>query len=104
MPAFANEVFSIIMQIASFDYLDVGAQFDKVFETADSEALGVNFEALGFETTYFIHNMGSMLLPILFIPFFMAIGFMFQSCGRFSPSCGKIGDKIIVSLRWNGTI
>jgi len=93
------------MQIASFDYLDIGFYFDKVFETADSEALGVNFEALGFETTYFIHNMGSMLLPILFIPFFMLIGFLFASCGRrFSPSCMKIGDKIIASWRWNGTI
>ena len=39
LPAFVNEVFANIMQVASFDYMDLGKQSDKVFTTTETEAL-----------------------------------------------------------------
>ena len=48
--------------------------------------------------------MGSLLLPLVVIPLMMGIGFLLRSCGNFSPSCSRVGERIIATLRWNGII
>ena len=66
LTALVNEVFAIFAEVVSFDVVEMGYYFEEMFDTADSEPLSGNFDAMGFETTYFIHNMGT-LLPIMII-------------------------------------
>ena len=98
-------MFAVFVQVVSFDVVDVGYYFEEVFETADSEPLSGNFDAMGFETTYFIHNMGSMLpIMIILTPALIATGLFLRCCGCASTTCAEIGEKLLALQRWNGAI
>ena len=60
LPANAARFFNILMEIAAFDFL---GNFDLVSwilpNHEETDAINNNFEGLGFETLYFINNMGT---------------------------------------------
>ena len=52
-------------QIANFDILNVGYVYEKIFFMPTQPALNANFAAVGFNDTYFINNLGSILISII---------------------------------------
>ena len=103
MPAIPTLVFGILTEIAAFDYVEVGDYFEMAFDISDSDPMNQNFEALGFETTLFLYNMGSMLFGLVLTPVMLTIGYLLRLCDRFD-SCKRVGERIDNAWRWNSTI
>ena len=47
------------MDIAAFDFLDSIDPMSKILELEETGPINNNFEGLGFETLYFLNNMGT---------------------------------------------
>ena len=62
MPANAGQVFKYLTKIAAFDVFEIGDYVDEILELEESDPVNINFESLGFETQWFIHNMGSFFI------------------------------------------
>ena len=54
--------YSYLLNIAGFDFLPTDNIFDWLFEFKSSEPLTARFETIGYETTYFVKNMGTMFI------------------------------------------
>ena len=74
IPLVTQAVFNVLMTIAAFDILPdewmygswnflLGLDDDQV-----PDALNKNFEDVGFETLWSVHNLGSLALPIFSFP------------------------------------
>lgn len=71
VPANAGMFFSQIMQIAAFDFFETGPYIDALLGLPPSEPLNANFEAVGFESLYLLHNMGTLF--IAFVAYFTLV-------------------------------
>ena len=65
MPANAQMFFSQINKIASFDIIDIDPIINKVLNLNETEPVNANFEAIGFQSIYFLNNMGSLIIGFL---------------------------------------
>jgi len=65
LPANAGYFFRIVLQIASFDIIDVDWYYRKLFRLPPTEPVNINFNMLGFESTYYISNLGTLVLVYL---------------------------------------
>ena len=52
-------------QIANFDIFDAGYFYSKIFYMPAVPAFKPNFAAVGFNDTYFISNLGTIVLSII---------------------------------------
>ena len=66
LPGNAVEFFTQILKIAMLEVLPIGMLYDKHFHFTKTDPINLNFEAVGFESTNFLKNIGSMILPIVF--------------------------------------
>ena len=80
MPANAALVYGFVMKIASFDLLPTDTFYDTYFRFSekDSGPVNSNFESLGYESLYFLRNMGTLTLSLLSIPFLIAVQLIFK--------------------------
>jgi len=65
LPANAGAFFLEMMKIAAFDYFDTSPYLDKMLGLKPTTAQSTNFEALGFESLYVLHNLGTLFLVFL---------------------------------------
>lgn len=65
MPANAQMFFKQINHIASFDIIDVNPLIKKALSLNETEPMNANFEAIGFQSMYFLNNMGSLTIGFL---------------------------------------
>jgi len=66
MPANASLFFAQIMAIAAFDFFETGPYLDVLLNLQPSDPANSNFAALGFESRFVMHNMGTLLLALVF--------------------------------------
>ena len=67
MPANTGMFFNRVTAIAAFDIYEVGEHFDEWFvNLPPSEPVNEKFETVGMESLYFMNNMGSFIIVILF--------------------------------------
>ena len=52
-------------QVASFDYFDLGDPIDKMLKLEKSEPYSTQFEAIGYGSSYFLNNLGTILLSFV---------------------------------------
>ena len=63
-----------------------------------------NFEALGFESIYFVHNIGTLFLTLLMIPVLLLfVGLMNLPCCKKCCLCKRVGDYFYRTWIWSGT-
>ena len=62
MPSNAGIFMREVMAIASFDFFDFSDAIHYVFGIDATEVIDINFEQLGFESQYFLVNLGTMAL------------------------------------------
>jgi len=62
LPPNASVFSAEMMKIAAFEIIDTKPYLDGMFGLEPSEPLNSNFEAIGFESRYFIHNMGTLIM------------------------------------------
>jgi hypothetical protein len=78
-PVNAATFYGYLIDIANFDILPVETVNHAIYKFSDNEVeMPSNFEELGYETTIFINNIGSMLL---FIKAFVIMSFLTISLG-----------------------
>lgn len=65
IPSAPAELITIMLQIANFDIIEVGEYYEQVFEMPPTGALTPSLDKIGFETYYFIHNLGALSLIML---------------------------------------
>ena len=63
--------YSFLLNIAAFDALPTDELFDWMFAAEEKEPISASFGALGYETTYFIRNLGTPFV------FFLGLLFLF---------------------------
>ena len=64
MPANTGMFFNKLTQIAAFDPLETNEFLTDLLKLQPKEPLSANFETSGFETTYFINNLGSFAIAL----------------------------------------
>jgi len=73
-PVNAATFYGYLIDIANFDILPVESINQAIYKFSENEVeMPSNFEELGYKTTIFINNLGSMLL---FIKAFILISFL----------------------------
>jgi len=71
LPANAGMFFAQLMSIAAFDYFEIGPFLDEWLNLKPTDPVNGNFEAVGFESVYFLHNLGTLVLA--FVVYFTAV-------------------------------
>ena len=66
MPANAGLFFTTMMQIAAFELIDTKPYLDKYLNLQPTDPLNANFEAIGLESVYLLHNLGTLALAFVF--------------------------------------
>ena len=59
VPANASKFFAFMFNIAAFEFFEIGDPYDSLFSLEPTEALDVNYEALGFESLHFLLSCNS---------------------------------------------
>jgi hypothetical protein len=81
LPENAEVVFKFMFKIAAFDLFPNTENIYNPVLGLDGDdnpdALTENFENVGFETTYFVHNMGSLVFFIIAFPIMALMAFFF---------------------------
>ena len=54
------------MEIAAFDFYDFSDVIHDNFQISQTDPINTNFETIGFESSYFLNNMGTMFLFYMF--------------------------------------
>jgi len=68
LPANAAVFFRGLMTFAAFDIIDTSPYLNYLLALNPSEPVNNNFEALGFESIFLLHNVGSLIFAFLFYP------------------------------------
>ena len=80
-----SQFMSKIQQIAAFDFYETGEIIEKYLEIESTEPFNANFEELGFESTYILNNLGTLILFFITYPMFLLIYpvfYFFRNCSR----------------------
>ena len=105
MPANAQIFFGFIMEIASFDILPMQEFYDKYLPTPYwDEPMNDKFNYLGLQSTFFLNNMGTMVIGLAMIPLLSALLLVLQPLSRFSSKIAKFKNKLYTSLFWSQQI
>ena len=103
LPGNAGAFFNYLMQIAAFDVVPTDDIFTAVFMTDAPDALNDNFETVGFETTQFMYNLGSLAFALASFPILALIALVLN---LFKNNAAAIirARKIEKGIYWNSTI
>ena len=97
--------FGFIMQLASFNILPMQDFYEKYLPPPSwDEPLNDQFDVLGFQSTFFLTNMGSMVIGLAMIPLLSCILLVLHPISRFSRRIRRIRNKLNRSLFWSQQI
>lgn len=103
VPSNAGAFFNYLMQIAAFDIIPTDNLFNFLFDVEPPEPLNSNFEVVGFETLYFLHNLGSLCFPIFAFPILVVVNLVLKIY-RGNKKFANASRKIEGHIYWNTTI
>lgn len=69
LPIVTGEFFKFLMEVAAFDIIPTDEAFAYMFSADPPDALSENFDQVGFSTTYFFFNLGSLTIALFSFPF-----------------------------------
>ncbi len=86
LPANAGMVYGFTMNLASFNLLPTDQFYNAYFDISkdDQGALNNNFNDQGYSSTYFLQNMGTLMIVILTTPLLVALHYFLSPFARFS--------------------
>ena len=58
--------FGYLQSIAAFDVFEIGEYVDEYLELVPEDPVNEKFETIGMESKYYINNMGSFFLTLIF--------------------------------------
>ena len=80
LPANAALFFGFLMQIASFDIIPTDIFYNDVLNWVTTDPVNENFNSVGFGTTLFIYNIGSMIIFICTYPVLVFVYLVLRYC------------------------
>ena len=82
IPALPCELINLMMEVANFDLVEVGEYYDLLFEMPPTGSLTPSLDRIGFETFYFIHNLGalSLIMVVFLLIQILIFAFSRRSC------------------------
>lgn len=104
MPANAQFLFNQIMYIAAFNYVELDGPINKLLHLNHTEPLNQNFRKLGFESIYFLNNMGSMLIAFIIYPVLILVLLIMQKCTHNSHHVAKTYERLKRDLFYNSIV
>jgi len=66
LPANAGVFFNALMTFTAFDIIDTSPFLNWLLQLEPAQPVNSNFEAVGFESVFLLHNLGSLLLVFLY--------------------------------------
>lgn len=102
-PSNAMFFYGILLKIVAFDVLPVDDYYDEAFELQESEAINPTFDNIGYESMYYVRNLGSMFLTFLLIPIGVIVLWPLKLCFK-NHKVLQRRQKFIDGVFWNGTI
>ena len=93
------------MELASFNILPMQDFYDKYLPTPFWDGpLNERFDILGFKSTFFLNNMGSMVIALAMIPALSCILLVLKPLSKFSRRITAVKNKIHSTLFWSHQI
>jgi len=68
LPANAGVFFNGLMTFTAFDIIDTSPYLDWMLQLEPTDPVNNKFEAVGFESIFLLHNLGSLVLAFLYYP------------------------------------
>ena len=103
-PANANFFNSNMVEISSFDFLPVDIFNQELFFFPDEEPISLNFQEMGFTSSFTLLNLGSIFYMILFYIGLILLNFVLYLTGQFVPCAAKLSSKLYQILFWGGLL
>jgi len=66
LPANAGMFFAQLMTIAAFEVFDTKPYLDRLLRLEPTDPINSNFESIGLESIYLLHNMGTLVFAFAF--------------------------------------
>ena len=105
IPANAQMFFGFVMQLASFNILPMQDFYQKYLPAPNWDApVNERFNVLGFQSVFFLTNMGSMVIGLAMIPLLSCLLLMMKPFARLSKRFAALKNKIHSSLFWSQQI
>ena len=100
IPASAQSFFGFLLPIVAFDLIPTDEFYDKYLNLPLSEPINQNFKALGYDSRYFIRNIGSIGIYFLLYPCVQILSFTIgKLCKCKRPQ--KLSRQLNGMLYWN---
>ena len=64
-PANSQRVFDRLSKIAAFDFFEIGDHVNRFLDLQPTEPVNEKYESIGFESLYFINNLGTFTFTVL---------------------------------------
>ena len=93
--------FQKLMQIAAFDVIETDSFFNMLLSLPPTDPVNEQFQALGFESVYFINNMGSIFLVFISLLILMIVYTILNRCDDGSYRLEKTLRKLDTYLFWD---
>jgi hypothetical protein len=105
MPANAQIFYGFIMNLASFNILPMDAFYEKYLPAPSwDKPLDDMFNNLGFQSTFFLNNMGSMVLGLAMVPLLSFVLLVLKPLSKYSHRISTLKSKIHSALFWSQQI
>ena len=110
--AMTHEVIMQFMEIANFDIVPLENIFPEVFDMPEGESYNDILESFDFDSPFFIYNLGTPLLIILWIFILMFVLFVIlemprsgaRRCKNIQKLCLRRSQKLVKSTFWSTPI
>jgi len=105
-PGNASYFYSFLLSVAAFDLIPTDDFFDTVFSFKFREPVTSNFGALGYETTFFIRNLGNPFLFALGYAIALLLILLLKDCKKINQykSVQGVMKTLQGLLLWNSVI
>jgi len=98
LPANAGVFFNQLNKFTAFDFFDTTPVLNWMLQLEPSDPLNSSFEALGFESIYFLQNLGTLIIAFVVYPQLLIVCWI--CCRMKNLTVRKYGEKMKRSLYW----
>jgi len=96
--------FRQLMSIAAFELFEIGEYNNSLLGLEATSPVNENYNAVGFESVYFINNMGTLFIFFLLYPIALLIEFILRKLAKRSFAVEKVHQSIKGKVYWSAII
>ena len=97
--------FNNVMEIASFDFVDIDESVHNVLKIDPTGAVQVKYQLIGFESEYWIVNSGTMfLIYIIYLVLLLFIYPVVRLCHKNVRNCQAFKQKLRQKVMWSSLV